>query len=93
LIKQISLERSLISWSDVVERGLSRGQIAGVVPGALRYYDLPDLAARLSPRLLTVLNPTNALGLPCTQMELEEAYSKCIKAYGNQGSLVLRAKP
>ena len=49
LIKKVTLYRSLISWSDVVQNGLSRDQLAGVLPGVLESYDLPDLAARLAP--------------------------------------------
>ncbi len=93
LIEHIVLERTLVSWTDVVERGISRGQFAGVVPGVLAYYDLPDLAARLNPLPLTIRHPTNAIGLPVTQAELEAAYSACLRAYGNRGNLTLQAGP
>ena len=93
LIEHVVLERTLISWTDVVERGISRGQFAGVVPGVLAYYDLPDLAARLHPCPLTIRHPTNALGQPVTQAELEAAYSACLQAYGNRGNLTLQAGP
>ncbi len=91
LIQNVVLERALVSWTDVVERGVSRGQLAGVVPGVLAYYDLPDLAARLSPCPLAIRHPTNALGRPVTQGELEAAYSDCQKAYGDRGNLTLLA--
>ena len=91
LIEHVVLERTLISWTDVVDRGVSRGQIAGVVPGVLAYYDLPELAAGLHPRPLTISYPTNAVGLPVTQAELETAYSACLQAYGNRGNLRLLA--
>ena len=44
LIKEVTLERSLISWEDLVKQGISRDQLGNVVPGRLRVYDLPDLA-------------------------------------------------
>jgi hypothetical protein len=93
LIKHVILERTLISWTDVVERGVNRAQLAGVVPGVLAYYDLPDLAARLHPCPLTIRHPTGALGLPVAQAELEAAYSACLQAYGNRGNLTLQAGP
>ena len=93
LIDHIVLERTLVSWTDVVERGMSRGQLAGVVPGVLAYYDLPDLAAQLNPCPLVIRHPTNALGLPVTQAELEAAYAVCRRAYGNHGTLTLQAGP
>jgi hypothetical protein len=93
LIEHIVLERTLVSWTDVVEHGISRGQFAGVVPGVLAYYDLPDLAARLNPLPLTIRQPTSAIGLPVTQAELEAAYSACLQAYGIRGNLTLLAGP
>ena len=61
-IKEVTLERSLISWEDLVKQGISRDQLGSVVPGALRVYDLPDLAARLAPRPVHIEDPVNASG-------------------------------
>ena len=91
LIKQVTLERSLISWADVVERGVSRDQMGNVVPGVLESYDLPDLAARLAPLPLTIQVPLNAMGEPVSQSELERWYARAAQAYGSGGKLVLRA--
>ncbi len=64
LIKEVTVERSLSSWEDLVKQGLSRDQLGNVVPGALRLYDLPDLAARLAPRPVHIKEPVNASGRP-----------------------------
>jgi dienelactone hydrolase len=64
LVKEITVERSLSSWEDLVKQGVSRGQLGNVVPGALRVYDLPELAARLAPRPVHVEKPVNASGAP-----------------------------
>ena len=93
LIKQVTLERSLISWADVVERGLSRDQMGNVVPGVLASYDLPDLAAKLAPIPLTIQAPVNAMGEPVSQALLERAYAACARAYGPNGKLELLAEP
>jgi dienelactone hydrolase len=93
LIKHVILERTLVSWTDVVNRGVSAAQLAGVLPGVLAYYDLPDLAARLNPCPLTIRHPTDALGRPVAQAELEAAYSACLHAYGNSKRLTLQAGP
>jgi cephalosporin-C deacetylase-like acetyl esterase/pimeloyl-ACP methyl ester carboxylesterase len=92
LIKRVTLERSLISWADVVERGISQDQMGNVVPGVLKAYDLPDLAARLAPVPLTIQAPVNAMGEPVSQPELERTYAQCARAYGPGGELVLRAQ-
>jgi hypothetical protein len=93
LIQDVVLERSLISWSDVVAKGISRGQLGNVVPGALEAYDLPDLAARLAPRRLRIQTPVDAMGEPISQAEVERAYAMCLKAYGGSDRLELRAGP
>ena len=92
LIKRVTLERSLISWADVVERGISRDQMGNVVPGVLAAYDLPDLAARLAPIPLTIQAPVDAMGEPVSQAGLERSYAQCARAYGPGGELVLRAQ-
>ncbi len=92
LIKHVTLERSLISWADVVERGISRDQLGNVVPGVLEAYDLPDLAARLAPLPLTIQAPVDAMGEPVSQAAFERLYARTAQAYGPGGKLVLRAK-
>jgi dienelactone hydrolase len=64
LIKEVTVERSLTSWEDLVKQGISRDQLANVVPGALRDYDLPDLAAHLAPRPVHIEAPVDASGQP-----------------------------
>jgi dienelactone hydrolase len=89
LIKEVVLERSLVSWADVVEKGISRSQLGNVVPGALASYDLPDLAARLAPRLLRISEPVDAMGQPISKADAERAYAACIKAYGSSDGFKL----
>jgi hypothetical protein len=93
LIRRVTLERSLISWADVVQKGISQNQIGSAVPGVLRYYDLPDLAARLEPMPLTVRLPVDAMNHFLSQKELQTALATCIECYGAQGPLTLQAGP
>ncbi|WP_165221272.1 alpha/beta hydrolase family protein [Aquisphaera insulae] len=90
-IVAVDLDRSLVSWADVVERGISREQLGNAVPNVLEVYDLPELAARLKPRALTIRSPVDALGEPISQTSLEGAYAPAIRAYGQGTRLVLRA--
>jgi dienelactone hydrolase len=62
LIKKVRIERSLVSWSDVVDKGVSSDQLGNVVPGVLESYDLPDLAARLAPGSASIRAPVDAGG-------------------------------
>ncbi len=94
LIKQVTISHSLISFVDVVERGISRNQLDQAVPGVLAYYDLPDLAVRMAPLPLRIENPTSAVGSYVSRSELEAAYASCLRAYGNdRNALVLQAAP
>ena len=45
-----------------------------VIPGILLRYDTTELAAAMSPRRLTLLNPANALGQPMRLAEARAAW-------------------
>jgi dienelactone hydrolase len=63
LIREVTVERSLSSWEDLVKQAISKEQLGNVVPGALRVYDLPELVARLDPRPVHILRPVDASGM------------------------------
>jgi dienelactone hydrolase len=93
-IKQVTLERSLLSWSAVVRTPVSHDQLTNVVPGALHVYDLPDLAALVAPRPLTIEAALDPVGKPVPAAELESAYEPARKAYERlkvKEKLVLKA--
>lgn len=48
------MTRSLQSWGEVAGNPNARNQQINAVFGALRYYDLPDLAALLPPGKLEI---------------------------------------
>src|SRR5262249_54419613 len=74
---RLTLERSLTSWSDVAATPITHNQLTNVVPGALKVYDLPDLAGLLAPRPLTLRGMRNAAGKAATQADLDRAYAPC----------------
>ncbi len=63
LFASVKIQRSLRSWSNVIEAGRSINQQVNAVHGALATYDLPDLGATLGDKL-TFAEPLNALGEP-----------------------------
>jgi dienelactone hydrolase len=85
-IRQLTLDRSLLSWSNVAHTPISHHQLSGVVPGVLKVYDLPELAATLAPRSLAIRGATNARLQPVTQAELAKAYHVCRERYDGQGA-------
>src|SRR5207245_1765101 len=80
-ITRVTLENSIVSWSDVVRTPISYNQLTNVVPGALTVYDLPDLAARLAGRRLTIRNPVDPVGKPLSQEAADAAYKSVRTAF------------
>lgn len=56
------LDTMLGSYRAVIEHPLHRRIFENVVPGALRHYDLPDLAAGLAPRPVWIVDPVTPMG-------------------------------
>ena len=94
-ITGLSLERSLISWQAVATTPINRKQLGQVVPGTLKVYDLPDLAASLAPRPLSIKAPVDPRGEPATAEAVDAAFAHCRASYGQTASSALRieAKP
>jgi dienelactone hydrolase len=80
-VKAVTLDAALVSWDNVLRTPISNNQLANVVPGVLKVYDLPDLAAALAPRPLTIRNPVDAAGKPLSKEAAEEAYKIVREAY------------
>jgi dienelactone hydrolase/pimeloyl-ACP methyl ester carboxylesterase len=81
LFTGITIDHSLVSWSNVVHTPISINQLTNAVPGALKNYDLPDLAAATAPRELIIRNPVDAAGRLLTKEEAEKAYAGVRAAY------------
>jgi pimeloyl-ACP methyl ester carboxylesterase len=91
-IESVTIEKSLLSWAAVVRSPINYNQLTNVVPGALKVYDLPDLAALVAPRPLTIREAWNPQWEPVTQAVLDDAYASARKAYAKAGGkLVLTA--
>jgi cephalosporin-C deacetylase-like acetyl esterase len=66
-IGAVTLENGLVSYRMIAETPLHRNASEVLVPGALRKYDLKDLAAAIGPRKVTVLHPLDATGAAAGQ--------------------------
>jgi len=58
----VKLIGSLDSWRDVANAYHSKNQLANIVPGALNYYDLPDLVKLASKTQVEIISPVDAEG-------------------------------
>ena len=85
-IVALSLDGAITSWADVVRTPLTVDQLQSVVPGALAFYDLPDLAATFAPRPLQIRSATDASGRPMAPERVNAAYAVVRKAYRERGA-------
>ncbi|MGC9328478.1 MAG: prolyl oligopeptidase family serine peptidase [Candidatus Hinthialibacter sp.] len=67
IFDSVVIQNSLISWSNVIHNTITKNQLINTVHGALRYYDLPDLAASIPGGKLTIENPVDAWGEPVSE--------------------------
>ena len=77
------MEDSVLSWAAVVRSPINFNQMTNVVPGALKVYDLPDLASLVAPRRLNVfaVDPQGGAIPLATQ---QDAYAFARAAYARQ---------
>ncbi|HOJ62577.1 MAG TPA: hypothetical protein PK878_20045, partial [bacterium] len=64
LFDSVKIQKSLVSWSNVIHNTITKNQLVNTVHGALRKYDLPDLTATLPADKLIIEDPVDALGNP-----------------------------
>lgn len=86
-IEKLTSEGGLVSYSDVFVRD-TLPDYDWYVPGMLLHVDLPQVAALVAPRALTIRKPLNSDGVPCSFAEAEQAYAVTKRAYelGRSGS-------
>jgi cephalosporin-C deacetylase-like acetyl esterase len=94
-IKEVTLDRMLVSYASAFEWDVHRDVLQSVVPGAFPSYDLPDLVASLAPRPVRIRNAVDARGLPMGAPDVERQYATARTAYTTAGasqSLVIRSR-
>jgi cephalosporin-C deacetylase-like acetyl esterase len=85
-IKNVALEDMLVSYEAVINWKLHQRVFESIVPGALAHYDLPDLAATLTARKLTILNALNPRGQRLTTREALRQYASAQQAFATAGT-------
>jgi pimeloyl-ACP methyl ester carboxylesterase len=84
-LRSVTLEGMVVSWSAVARTPVTINQLTNVVPCALEVYDLPDLAAALAPRPLTIRSAADPAGSPVARGVLGETYQAARSAYADRG--------
>ena len=96
-ISRVALLGSLSSYNSIVmSRFYATRFIQGAVPGMLKSYDLPDLAASLAPRGLLLVNTVDGAGTTDDDQAIDHAHSIIRNSYNHlkaAGSLIIRSGP
>jgi cephalosporin-C deacetylase-like acetyl esterase len=93
-VRALLLDRTLASYSSLVESPDYSVRVEWFVPGILRHFDLPDLGAAMSPRPCWVLNGADPNGNPLPEDSIREAYRKRVgEKWLTAGHLRLLVKP
>ncbi len=80
-VKQLELVRPVVSWTAVASTALTKDQFAQVVHGALKTYDLPDLARLIAPRFFIMNDTTDAAGALLTVEDVKKSWGVALRAY------------
>ena len=84
-IRKAVLEGILFSYDSIVENKIHRQVLESVVPGALKFYDFPDLVATLAPRKVSILSSTDPLGHQLPANTVRNEYGRAVEAYRHMG--------
>jgi cephalosporin-C deacetylase-like acetyl esterase len=84
-IRKVVLEGVLSSYESVVENKIHRQVFESVVPGALKFYDLPDLVATLAPRKVSIVSGADPVGHELPANAVRKEYSHAVEAYRQMG--------
>ncbi|MCC6365988.1 MAG: acetylxylan esterase [Bryobacterales bacterium] len=74
-IRSLLVEGMLSSYDSVVTERILQRNVDQMAPSALRYFDLPAVAAALAPRRVGVFNGVNPLGQELTLSRLKKEYA------------------
>jgi cephalosporin-C deacetylase-like acetyl esterase len=74
-VRSVLVDRTLASYASILESESYSLKLAWFVPGILRKFDLPQIAAALSPRPCWILNGVDANGKILSKTSLRKQYS------------------
>jgi hypothetical protein len=73
-IAKVALEGAQLSYMNIVRANLHQNVIEIVVPGVLRDFDLPDMAAAVAPRAVWIVAPRSPSGARVSPVEAAAEY-------------------
>jgi cephalosporin-C deacetylase-like acetyl esterase len=88
-ISSATLERMLVSYDSVIRHRIHRNIWENAVQGALRHYDLPDLAKWMGPRKVQLIDAVDPLGETLSLEKVRAAYGEAALTRRKPGDPVL----
>lgn len=85
-IGRLLLENVLVSYAAVVNQRLHQGIFEHAAWGVLKSFDLPDLAAALTPRPVWITDAVNPLGNKIPLEDVNDVYSEAGRVYRTSGA-------
>jgi hypothetical protein len=82
---EVAVEGTVLSYMEIVRPRYHEGLTAAFVPGILRDFDLPDLAAVLSPRPLWIVDPRTPTGALVPTDRARTEFTPAVLAYERRG--------
>jgi histidinol-phosphate/aromatic aminotransferase/cobyric acid decarboxylase-like protein len=84
-VEKVAVEGTVLSYLEIVRARYHEGQTAAIVPGVLRDFDLPDLAAALAARPLWVVDPRTPTGALVPMERARRELALATRAYERAG--------
>jgi cephalosporin-C deacetylase-like acetyl esterase len=84
-IKELTLDDMLVSYESVVTHRLHANMYEGIVPGALKAYDLSDLVAAVAPRPVWIVDAVDPLGKRVSTDGVRKEYARPMEAFKTLG--------
>jgi cephalosporin-C deacetylase-like acetyl esterase len=80
-IEKVAVEGTVLSYMEIVRARYHEGLTAAFVPGVVRDFDLPDLAAALAPRPLWIVDPRTPTGALVPTSRARSEFAPAAAAY------------
>jgi cephalosporin-C deacetylase-like acetyl esterase len=84
-VERVALEGTVLSYLQIAQGRYHEGLTAAFVPGVLRDFDLPDLAAALAPRPIWIVDPRTPTGALVPVDRAREELGPAVLAYERAG--------
>jgi cephalosporin-C deacetylase-like acetyl esterase len=84
-VQKVALEDTVLSYLEIARARYHEDLVASFVPGILKDFDLPDLAAAVAPRPVWIVDPRTPTGALVPVDRARREYESATRAYQERG--------